>query len=122
MSKTRYAPQPEARSDFALASAARGASGVGAAFATEDVVNIEATLAITAHAGTTPTLDVRLETSVDGVNWDTVAAFPQFTGDVAARGKAFAGIGRQCRWAWTIGGTAGPSFTFAIAVKALRGD
>jgi hypothetical protein len=76
---------------------------------------------VTAHAGTTPTLDVVLETSVDGTNWDQVGAFPQVTGDVAGRGKAFAGLGRKCRWKWTIGGTAGQSFTFAVAAKALRG-
>lgn len=119
--KGRFSPKPEARADFALASAARTATGNGAAFDTQDVVNIEATLAISARSGTTPTLDLRLETTVDGTNWDTVAAFPQQTNTVVARGKAFAGLGRQCRWAWTIGGTT-PSFTFAVTAKALRGD
>jgi hypothetical protein len=108
------------RSGMKLASAARTATGVGTAFKTEDVVNIEGTLVVSAHAGTTPTLDVRLETTVDGTNWDTVAAFPQQTGDTAGRGKAFAGLGRKCRWAWTIGGTT-PSFTFKVDTKTLRG-
>lgn len=119
--KTRAHKIPETRGGFKLASAARGASGTGAAFDAEDVVNIEATLAVTAHAGTAPTLDVVLETSVDGTNWDQVGAFPQQTGDVAGRGKAFAGLGRKCRWKWTIGGSAGQSFTFGVTVKALRG-
>ena len=115
----RYYPDAETRADMALASAARTASGTGAAFGTEDVVNIEATLDVTAVSGTGPTLDLRLETTVDGTNWDTVAAFPQRTA-AGQRGKAFAGLGRQCRWAWTIAGT-GPSFTFAVTAKALRG-
>lgn len=120
MTPTRYFTPSEARSDFALASAARTASGVGAAFDTQDVVLIEAQLAVTAASGTTPTLDLRLETTVDGTNWDTVAAFPQQTGTVAARGKAFGPIGRKCRWAWTIGGTT-PSFTCSVSAKARRG-
>jgi hypothetical protein len=105
---------------MALASTARTASGTGTAFDTEDVVNIEGTLVVSASGGTSPTLDVRLETSVDGTNYDTVAAFPQQTGAQTGRGKAFAGLGRKCRWAWTVTGTT-PSFTCSITAKSLRG-
>ena len=89
----RHYQEPETRADAALASAARAASGTGPAFGTEDLVNLEATLDVTAVSGTSPTLDVRLETTVDGTNWDTVAAFPQRTA-TGQRGKAFAGLGQ----------------------------
>lgn len=114
----RYFPEPETRTDAAIASAARTATGVGTAFDTQGARQFDATLTISAAGGTTPTLDVRLETTVDGTNWHTVAAFPQknATGTDA---KPFVGLGEQCRWAWTIAGTT-PSFTFAISAKAHR--
>lgn len=108
----RYYADEEARPDADLASGTRTASGTGAAFATHEALAFEATLAVTAATGT---LDVRLETTVDGANWDTVAAFPQAAAPLT-RGKVFGPLGDQCRWAWTIGG-ATPSFTFATTVR-----
>jgi hypothetical protein len=71
---------------------------------------------VSAASGTTPTLDVTLETSIDGgATWDTVAAFAQKTA-AGSDGHVFGPLGDQCRWKWTIGGTT-PSFTFAIAVE-----
>lgn len=70
----------EAASRASLAAAARGSNGQSSAFNVEDAAAIEGTLAITAISGTTPTLDVSLETSNDGgLTWDTVGSFPQKT-------------------------------------------
>jgi hypothetical protein len=108
------------RTDAALASAARTATGTGTAFNTNQANSFEATLIVSAHSGTTPTLDVRLETSIDGgTSYDTVGSFVQFTTTDGTDGHVFGPLGDTCRWAWTIGGTT-PSFTFAIAVEEDR--
>lgn len=118
-SDKRYYEAPESSSRVSLASAARTATGTGTAFNTEDVEEIEAELNITAASGTTPTLDVRLETKTDTGDWYTVAAFPQQTGTATNVGRVFDGLGDQCRWAWTIGGTT-PSFTFTVDAETER--
>lgn len=119
-SQGRWYNEPEARSDFGLASAARTASGTGSAFSVQDVSAILGTLSVTAASGTAPTLDVRLETTVDGTNWYTVGSFPQKTA-AGSDARAFGPVGSQCRWAWTVAGT-GPSFTFGLTATANRDD
>lgn len=105
-----------ARPDATLASAARTASGVGTAFNSDTAESLEGFLAVTAASGTTPTLDVRLETSVDGgTSYDTVGSFTQQTG-IATDNHVFGPLGDTCRWAWTIGGTT-PSFTFTVTAE-----
>ena len=115
--KGNYYADDEARPDAAVASAARTASGNGAAFNTDQADSVEGVLTVTAASGTSPTLDARLETSVDGgVTWTTVGAFAQITA-AGSRSRVFGPLGDQCRWAWTIaGGT--PSFTFTITAEA----
>lgn len=119
-SQGRYYNDPEARTSFALASAVRTASGTGTAFAVEDVSAILGTLNVTAASGSSPTLDVRLETTVDGTNWYTVGSFPQKTA-AGTDARAFGPVGSQCRWAWAVTGTT-PSFTFAVTATANRDD
>lgn len=114
----RYYEDEEARPDAAVASAARTATGTSAAFNTEDAQALKATLDITAVSGTSPTLDVVLESTVNGTDWYTVDAFAQKT-TVDNDARAFGPLGDQCRWRWTIGGTT-PSFTFSISVEAER--
>jgi hypothetical protein len=112
-----YVPADTTLVAGSVASGARTASGTGAAFETVSADSIEGFLSVTAASGTTPTLDVRLETSLDaGTTWSTVAAFTQITA-VGTRNKVFGPLGDSCRWAWTIGGTT-PSFTFAVAAEA----
>lgn len=112
-----YYAGDKARPDAALASGARTTTGVGTAFDTDQAQSLEGFLAVTAASGTTPTLDVRLETSVDGgTSYDTVGAFTQATA-ITTDNHVFGPLGDTCRWAWTIGGTT-PSFTFSIAVEA----
>lgn len=105
------------RADAAVASAARTSSGNGTAFNTDNADSFEGFLAVT--AATAPTsLDVRLETSVDGGStYDTVGAFTQITGSTGTDSHVFGPLGDKCRWAWTIVGT---SFTFSVAVEENR--
>lgn len=78
---------------------------------------LRAQLDVTAAAGTTPTLDVVIEDTIDGTNWNVVATFAQKTAagrEVVTVTSTFAD---RLRVRWTIAGTA-PSFTFSVAVAA----
>lgn len=95
-----------------LASAARTTTGNGAAvdLGTRDRL-LRQTLSVTAASGTTPTLDVRLEASADGVTgWRSFATFTRATAATVERITAIS-PDRYVRVAWTIAGTT-PSFTF----------
>lgn len=73
-------------------------------------------LNVTAASGTNPTLDVTVQTSFDnGATdaWRTLGTFAQKTG-VSSERKCFSGCDRWVRTQRTIGGTATPSFTYAI--------
>ena len=112
-----YVAGDRPRPDAAVASAARTATGTSSAFETQSADSIEGTLVVTAGSGTTPTLNVSLETSIDGgTTYSTVGSFAQKTG-AASEGKVFGPLGDLSRWRWTIAGTT-PSFTFSIAAEA----
>lgn len=118
--QNRYYNAPEPRTSFGLASATQTASGAGTPFTVDSVLSIIGTLAVTAASGTSPTLDLRLESSVDGTNYYTVAAFSQKTG-ISTDARIFGPVGTTARWAWTVGGTT-PSFTFSVVASADRDD
>lgn len=109
----RYYESQGSRSAQQVASAARTTTADGTAFDTANVDEITGTLAITAASGTSPTLDVILQTTADGTNFYTVGSFAQKTA-AATEAKVFTGLGSLSRWRWTIAGTT-PSFTFSIA-------
>lgn len=70
-------------------------------------------LNVTEASGVTPTLDVVVEDTLDGGNWNVVGTFAQRTAagrQVIDITTPFAGT---VRFRWTIGGTT-PSFTFAV--------
>ncbi len=96
------------------ASAARTASGSGTAVsALGQQTTLRVQLNVTAAAGTSPTLDVVLEDTVDGANWNVVATFTQ----KIAPGREVVNITTpftdSVRTRWTVaGGT--PSFTFDV--------
>jgi hypothetical protein len=73
---------------------------------------IRCQLDVTAVSGTTPTLSVTVEDTLDGVNFNTIAAFAQKT----AAGREVVNItgafSESVRVRWVVGGTS-PSFTFA---------
>jgi hypothetical protein len=120
-SKGRYIPDRETSTTAAVASAARTTTGNGTAFDTDGVDNLTATLVITAASGTTPTLDLVLQTTADGTNYYTVTAFPQQTTTNAGVARVCGPLGKLSRWAWTIGGTT-PSCTFSVSATADRDD
>lgn len=79
------------------------------------VVTALAATALADWVGTTPTLDVTLETTYDGTNWVTVDAFGQK--DTVADGSesnAFVGLGSRARWKATVGGTGTPGVAYSI--------
>lgn len=73
-------------------------------------------LVCTAAAGTTPTLDVKIQHSTNGSTWADLITFTQRTAKGAQRsalGETVT-VNRYVRAIWTIGGTGGPSFTFNV--------
>lgn len=111
----RDVPSP-GLSETLVVSAARTASGdSGILTGWGHASKIRAQLNVTAAAGTSPTLDVVLEDTVDGTNFNVVGTFAQ---KVAAGREVITITGLfsdQLRVRWTIGGTS-PSFTFAVDV------
>lgn len=100
--------------DTLVASAARASSGDTGVLAGWGVPNsARVQLDVTAAAGTTPTLDVVVEDTLDGTNWNVVGTFAQ----KAAAGREVVNLSTpfadQIRVRWTVGGTS-PSFTFAV--------
>lgn len=113
-----------------VASAARTATGTGSAVCGfQRYEKFAAELVVTAASGTTPTLDVTLQHSMDGgTTWFTMATFTQKTAtgselkSEAEVEAATAEVYGDClRAIWTIGGTT-PSFTFYVKVTAQEGD
>lgn len=106
-----------------LASAARTAGGTGASLDLRPAnqpprLTAALRLAVSAVAGTSPTLDVSVETSEDGVVWQVLGVFARRTGVGAVR-QRFPGAERYLRVVWALGGTGGPSFTFGVAGEGL---
>jgi len=108
-----------------LASAARTASGQSDQFhlggvATAMVIEISAT----AVSGTVPTLDVDLEDTFDGTNWNKVVDVN--AADITATGRTVKRFNvldtpttNRLRLNYTIGGTT-PSFTFSVKAYLIR--
>lgn len=102
-------------------SAARTATGSGdAAAGFGGSSKIGAALVVSAASGTTPTLDVVIQHSLDGVNWFNLITFTQATGATSeykavseAQGSTVTVVGDRLRARYTIGGTS-PSFTFSV--------
>lgn len=101
-----------------LPSAARTVSGnTGQIDAVEDARALRVQVEVTAFAGTSPTLDVVLEDSVDGVNWNPLATFARATGATREVLNVTGLFARQVRCRYEVGGTS-PSFTFAVIAYA----
>jgi hypothetical protein len=68
---------------------------------------------VTAQSGTTPTMDLRIDWSLDGTNWYNVA--DSFTQIGAVTGSFFKQVQVKApyyRLVWTLGGTS-PNYTFS---------
>lgn len=77
-------------------------------------------LPVTGHAGSTPTLDCKIQFSPDKVLWaDSGDAFTQVTTtDSLTFKKLTANFGKWVRLVFTLGGTASPSYTVAPVIVA----
>lgn len=92
---------------------ATGATGtLTGGYASAD--SLRAQLNVTAAAGTSPTLNVLIEDSVDGgATWNTIGTFAQRVGAGREVINITTPFSDTLRVSWTIGGTT-PSFTFAV--------
>ncbi len=104
------------------ASAARtvsGDSGIWDGFGQAEslIIQLEATV----RSGTTPTLDVVIEHSLDGVAWYTLATFAQLVAATVLPSRTLQTISvpfaDRVRARWTIAGTT-PSWSFSILVAS----
>ncbi len=75
--------------------------------------SVRAQLNVTAASGTSPTLNVLIEDTLDGINYNTIGTFAQKT----AAGREVINIttpfSETLRASWTIAGT-NPSFSFSV--------
>ena len=110
--------------DTLQASAAKTATATGAVFyGPGGVKTWLVQLACTAASGTTPTLDVKLQYTVDGgTNWNDITggSFTQLTGTGQQVISVTGPWADACRIVYTIAGTT-PSFTFSVKSFARAG-
>lgn len=100
--------------DTLVASGARTASGDTGPLPDYGRSNtLRLQLNVTAVAGTSPTLDVLVEDTLDGTNWNTVGTFAQKTAVGREVVNVTAPFAKRLRVSWSITGT-GPSFTFEV--------
>lgn len=107
----------------AVAKAARTVTGASSWIDIGDGAELIAQLDSAAGTGTSPTLDVKLQTSYDGTDANAVdvptGSFTQVAAAASAQIKAVAVFHRFVKVAWTIGGTT-PSFNFGVYLTARR--
>jgi hypothetical protein len=100
---------------------ARTASGSTSWLDVGDARELVAHLQSDAGTGTTPTLDVKLQTSFDGNDATAIdvpaSAFAQVGAAAASQIKSVAPFHRFVRITWAIGGTT-PSFNFGVYLTA----
>lgn len=88
-----------------------------------DAREIVAQLHSDAGTGTSPTLDVRLQTSIDGTDGNQIdvptSAFTQVVGVASNQIRSLAQFHHWIKVVWTIGGGT-PSFNFGVYLTARR--
>ena len=82
---------------------------------------LRAQIVVSAKEGTNPTLDVLIEDTLDGTNWNTIKAFAQLTDTGQEVIDVTTPFSDNIRVSWTIGGTDTPKFTFEVITHASRG-
>lgn len=109
------------RSDTLHTLGAETATGNSSSMNVGDANECIVFLHVSAVSGTTPTLDVSIQTSEDGTTWHdhNDGTFTQTTAVRTAATKRLLGLGRFIRARWVIAGTS-PSFTFYVKVH-LKG-
>jgi hypothetical protein len=102
--------------DTIVASAARTSSGDSGVLTGWGVPKtLRAQLNVTTAAGTGPTLDVVLEDTLDGANWNVIGTFAQKVAPGREVINVTSPFTDRLRARWTVAGTA-PSFTFDLMV------
>lgn len=98
-----------------LPSAARTTSGNASSGVDDLGNNVCVQVSVTASSGTTPTLDISVEWSMDGTIWSPAATPDTFTQITATTSvvKTFTTKAPLYRIVYAIGGTT-PSFTFSV--------
>lgn len=112
--------KPGERQELAPVAArtASGNSGMIQGFGDTDELTVQ--LAVTAVSGTTPSLTLTVESSIDGgTNWNVQDTFPAVTGPGVTTRTIANLVGDVIRVAWAITGTT-PSFTFGVHAYADR--
>ena len=100
--------------DTLLVSAARTTTGASAALGGYGAsATLRVQLDVTAASGTAPTLDVLVQDTLDGTNYNTVGTFAQKTATGREVINVTVPFSETLRVSYTIAGTA-PSFTFAV--------
>jgi hypothetical protein len=88
-----------------------------------DVKEVIAQLDSNAGSGTTPTLDVKFQTSIDGADATavdvTTGAFTQVTTVASMQIKSLTVLHKFVKMIWTIAGTT-PSFTFGVYITVRK--
>lgn len=104
------------RNDVVAASAARTTSGDSGVISNYGGVSqMVVQLDITAASGVSPPLDVVIEDTVDGTNYNTLASFTQATAANRQVQRITTVFTDTLRVRWTVGGAA-PSFTFSVTI------
>lgn len=102
--------------DEVVASAARTTSGdSGILTGYGSAVRLRVQLNVTAASGTTPTLDMVIEDTLDGTNYNTIGTFTQKTAVSRQVIDITTPFADRVRVRWTVGGTT-PSFMFSVIV------
>lgn len=84
----------------------------------ETAARVECSLNVSAASGTSPTLDITPQFSIDGENWfDGANDFTQATGTTTEMIENTSKVGVKMRFKYVVGGT-DPDFTFDIAAAA----
>lgn len=102
--------------NFTLATGELDATANGAAVDLGGRTPVRAYLVVTAAAGTTPTLNVKIQDSPDGVTWFDVETFTEAT-EISSQGIDVGACGDLVRAVSTLAGT-DPVFTFDVVVVA----
>lgn len=102
-----------------LESGTKTATANGTTLEVGDVVNVlRVQLAVTARSGTSPTLDVTIQDTVDdGTNWNTIGTFAQKTNTGTEVINITAPFTNKIRARSVIAGT-NPSFTYSVVAYA----
>jgi hypothetical protein len=105
------------QTDITVASAARTTTGnSGPIDGWGSAKTLRAQLNVSAASGTTPTLDVLIEDSIDGgATWNTVGTFAQKNAISREVVNVTTPFAETLRVRWTIAGTT-PSFTFEVRI------